>query len=240
MQTLDTSKKEGSPVRVSRRITLLLKKVGGILTPLSKKGRGDFIKLIIFFLFAIVLGGLIFYEYQKPAYRGGEGKLEHQEKEIQIIEVEDGKIVRNVKEGYEVKVPRGWYINYFKSTDDFGGELTLSSENVDAPLEMSNTGIFLDIQRFNNKEQLTIKSWVDKNAKLGLEDRIISESIESINNKEILIRKVESSEGDYFTAYLSKNPTEIINIIGVTFSENKLNLTKEKMYEIIQSLNFNL
>jgi hypothetical protein len=191
------------------------------------------LKIIVLIIVMCVVFGTIFliYSQKKP-------KKSELPSEIEVIETEAGKIVRNRAEGYEVTIPKEWHINYFKPKEEKHGELSISSEKVNAPLEMSVKGIFFDIQQFDNFKKLTLEEWVEKNSKKGLYDRIIYKKIETINGKPVLIEKVYSDEGIYLVAYF-ENGYNIVQITGVTFIKENMEFLEKEFYKFFQNFKFN-
>jgi len=132
--------------------------------------KDSLVKLAAVLIVAIIFGGAIFYQSQRPVYEGAESKIEHQEKVIQVTEVADGKIVRNIKEGFEVKVPKDWTA-VEKGLGDakivvqkFGPQQKLDTEFYD--------GVDLKIFTSDNPNDLSIEEYAKNNWSYKVEELI--------------------------------------------------------------------
>lgn len=176
------------------------------------KSKGSLIKLGILIIVAIGLAGLIFYEYKKPPYQDDEGQLGQQESDIQVIEVADGKIVRNVKEGFEVKVPAGWEVGRGPLVDEIIKVQKLG-ETQKEDTELYD-GILLKIYIKDNSQNLSINDYAKKN--WGYEPEELN--VITINNQEIIktAEKIVFGQAD-------PNPTIVKDsqVSNFSFTKNK-------------------
>lgn len=195
------------------------------LAPLSKGGRGDFllvegggqkgfVKLIILLIVALAFGGLILYEYKKPAYEGSEGQINHQENDIQVIEVADGKIVKNIKEGIEIKVPKDWEVGKTPLQNNEKINIFKLGPQQLPDTEMLN-GTKLQISTENNLDDLSIQQWAKIYWKYSGDD-LNKLKLLDINNIQI-IKTMEAVQNDQDDPW--SNITT--NMIHFAFTKNK-------------------
>jgi hypothetical protein len=122
--------------------------------------KDSLVKLAAVLIVAIIFGGAIFYQSQRPVYEGAESKIEHQEKVIQVTEVADGKIVRNIKEGFEVKVPKEWEVSKVNLVQE-KIRIDKYGPNQKSETELQD-GSILSIYIKDNPDNLSIKEWAKK------------------------------------------------------------------------------
>jgi hypothetical protein len=178
------------------------------------RSKANLIKLILFITISLAFGGLIFYEYKQPAYEGIEGQISHQENDIQITEVADGKIVRNMKEGIEIKVPRDWEIKKTPLQNDEKINIFKLGPQQLPDTEMLD-GTKLQISIENNPDDLSIQQWAKTYWKYSVDElnKLIPLNINNIQ----VIKTTEAVQNDQDDPWSNV----VTNMIHFAFTKNK-------------------
>ncbi|MEK7516912.1 MAG: hypothetical protein AAB562_04945 [Patescibacteria group bacterium] len=108
--------------------------------------------LAVFLVVAASAGAWMGIELRKPFGITWEGVLVHQESPIEIIELNGEKIVRNKREGFEVRIPGEWGVE----------QPTLKSQKISFYTSQDATGCKIEEAASNNNLELSATQWVER------------------------------------------------------------------------------
>ncbi|MFA5029608.1 MAG: hypothetical protein WC518_02530 [Patescibacteria group bacterium] len=203
--------------------------------------RGDWVRLVILLIFWIACYSWVWWEYQKPIDINimiNEAASE----QVEIVQTKDGQLVKNLAAGYEVTVPKGWFVKNVSSVIEIYNRFNNEASDSEAYYGCQN-----DINSVNLNGH-SLNDWlksIDQD-RTGTEEsepsktKIVREEDIKIDGKKGIKRIYNPPMGpEYTQTYIINNEDVLVitQLIGVV-NQNEKEICERDLNKIINNISF--
>jgi len=201
-----------------------------------KNHKRDYLFLMIFLLLSIIVFLLFDHYFGQPFV--SEEISDITKSVIIVTETEKEKLVKNTREGLEIKVPKDWQV-----VKQIKGENKMKIFWY-GPKQGQNTylldGLIFEINCYKNKQNLSLKKWVEKEGGKNTKEVKINNQkfIKTIENLSLSKDKIETENGQVVSYFFKRNNNQICKASCTVAGDNYLNYSQECENRVFQELKY--